>query len=213
MALHDDSGIYNPDGYARLRAFGPFIDADTYVIQPTTYRDLIIGSVVFGLAIVVAILAVFLAIQQTKAAKRPLHSVYVWMIWTELAACVVIDLECLLYLLYVVRPSFYFYMSICRFYITVFPSSSKRRQKGSYADLIVFLWSIQIQLLLQIIINRIRIILPNRKKGRVIVISVAIFITLINISVFCIWMPARLEISERYAFFTVTRSTSPMRFN
>ena len=62
----------------------------------------------------------------------------------------------------------------------------------------VFLWAIQIHLLLQIIINRIRIILHDRRKGRIILISVAVFILLINISVFCIWIPARLQINQRY---------------
>ena len=65
----------------------------------------------------------------------------------------------------------------------------------------VFLWAIQIQLLLQIIINRIRIILLDRKRGRILVIIVAVFITLLNISVFCIWIPARLQISRRYVSY------------
>lgn len=58
-------------------------------------------------------------------------------------------------------------------------------------------WSIQVQLLLQIIINRIRIILADRRKGRMLMIVTAVLVTLINISVFCIWMPARLQISNR----------------
>lgn len=66
----------------------------------------------------------------------------------------------------------------------------------------MLLWSIQIQLLLQIIINRIRIILHDRKKGRVITIVVAVLITLINISVFIIWIPARLQISSTYVNMT-----------
>ena len=58
-------------------------------------------------------------------------------------------------------------------------------------------WSIQVQLLLQIVINRIRIILADRHKGRMLMVVTAILVTLINISVFCIWMPARLQISNR----------------
>ncbi|KAJ4352108.1 uncharacterized protein N0V89_007454 [Didymosphaeria variabile] len=121
-----------------------------------------------------AILATYVAIQQTKKSRRPLKSVYVWMIWVELVACVIIALECLLYLLYIIQPSFYFFMSI------------------------LFLWATQIHLLLQIIINRIRVILHDQRKGRAMVIGVALFIVCINISVFCIWIPARLEISQRY---------------
>lgn len=62
----------------------------------------------------------------------------------------------------------------------------------------MFWWCIQVQLLLQIIINRIRIIVPDRKHSRMIMIATAVFVTLINISVFNIWIPARLQISKRY---------------
>lgn len=54
------------------------------------------------------------------------------------------------------------------------------------------------QLLLQIIINRIRVIVPDRKLSLKILILTAVFVTLINISVFCIWIPARLQTSHRY---------------
>lgn len=53
------------------------------------------------------------------------------------------------------------------------------------------------QLLLQIIINRVRIISADSRKGRMLMMVTAVIVTLINISVFCIWMPARLQISER----------------
>lgn len=116
MPEYDGSRVYDPNGYAQLRAFGPFIDADTYEIQPTTYRTLIIASIVFGLAMCFALLATLLGIQQTKASRRPWKSVYIWMIWIELAACVVIAFECFLFLLYLIRPSLYFYMSICMYH-------------------------------------------------------------------------------------------------
>jgi hypothetical protein len=61
----------------------------------------------------------------------------------------------------------------------------------------VFWWCIQVQLLLQIIINRIRIIVPDRKFSRHIMIGTAIFVTAINISVFNIWVPARLQINHK----------------
>ncbi|KAL5461611.1 hypothetical protein PMIN06_002109 [Paraphaeosphaeria minitans] len=121
-----------------------------------------------------AVSAAYLALQQTKNSRRPLKSVYVWMIWIELVACIIIAIECLLYLLYIIPPSFYFFMSI------------------------LLLWSIQIHLLLQIIINRIRVILHDRTKSRALIIGVALFVLCINISVFCIWIPARLQISNRY---------------
>jgi hypothetical protein len=65
----------------------------------------------------------------------------------------------------------------------------------------VFWWCIQVQLLLQIIINRIRIIVPDRKFSRHIMIGTAIFVTAINISVFNIWVPARLQIDHKWDAF------------
>lgn len=56
----------------------------------------------------------------------------------------------------------------------------------------------------QIIINRICLIMQDRKKGKRLIIGSAIFITLINISVFFVWIPARLQISEEYCISFTT---------
>lgn len=100
---------FHPD--PTFTAWGPFI-RDDYYIQPVTYRAITLASLVFGLAGIFAILAATIAYRQTKANRSPLRSVYIWMIWLELAASVVIAIECLLYLLKVIRPSFWFFMSI-----------------------------------------------------------------------------------------------------
>lgn len=60
------------------------------------------------------------------------------------------------------------------------------------------IWVIQVQFLLQIIINRIALLIPNKRKVRYIKWSVAGLISAVNISVYCIWIPARLQISEEY---------------
>jgi hypothetical protein len=64
----------------------------------------------------------------------------------------------------------------------------------------VLCWVVQVQLLLQIIINRIRIILQDQPRERQLIVGTAAIVTAINISVFCIWIPARLQISQRYVF-------------
>jgi hypothetical protein len=66
------------------------------------------------------------------------------------------------------------------------------------ADLLVCIWIFQVQLPLQIIINRTALLGPSRIVTRRLRWGVAVFISLINITVFCIWIPARLEISQRY---------------
>ncbi|KAL5592287.1 hypothetical protein FOBRF1_013313 [Fusarium oxysporum] len=59
-------------------------------------------------------------------------------------------------------------------------------------------WALQVQFLLQIIINRCSILLTNKKHGYRLKVGVAVLITAVNISVYTIWIPARLQISERY---------------
>ena len=91
--------------------WGPFI-SDDYVLLSVTRTDIIIAGAVFALANIFALFGAYVATRQTMASQRPLKNAYIWMIWLELAASVVIGIECLLFLLRIIRPSFYFYMSI-----------------------------------------------------------------------------------------------------
>ncbi|KAF6512708.1 hypothetical protein HZS61_007514 [Fusarium oxysporum f. sp. conglutinans] len=59
-------------------------------------------------------------------------------------------------------------------------------------------WALQVQFLLQIIINRCSILLTDKKHAYRLKVGVAVLITAVNISVYTIWIPARLQISERY---------------
>ncbi|KAI1075641.1 hypothetical protein F5B20DRAFT_585012 [Whalleya microplaca] len=62
----------------------------------------------------------------------------------------------------------------------------------------VFFWSLEIQFLLQIIINRLGLLVVVVGRARKLKWITGLIITIINISVFCIWVPARLQISHRY---------------
>ncbi|KAF2790695.1 hypothetical protein K505DRAFT_409675 [Melanomma pulvis-pyrius CBS 109.77] len=162
---------FNPD--PNFVAWGPFIPA-WYKNQAVTVVDITIASVVFGLTILAAFLALYLAYGQSKASRSPLRSTYVWLIWLELLASFLMGIECYLHLLKLIRPSFAFYFTI------------------------LFWWCIQVQLLLQIIINRIRVIVPDRRRSKHIMIGTAVIVTAINISVFNIWIPARLQTNHTY---------------
>ncbi|KAG8764412.1 hypothetical protein FRC12_008108, partial [Ceratobasidium sp. 428] len=59
-------------------------------------------------------------------------------------------------------------------------------------------WALQVQFLLQIIVNRICILLPTPSQRFWLKFIVAAWITAINISVYCIWVPAKLQISAKY---------------
>ncbi|KAJ5587838.1 uncharacterized protein N7459_003603 [Penicillium hispanicum] len=71
-----------------------------------------------------------------------------------------------------------------------------QKRKGIRVLKSAYVW--MVQFLLQIIINRCSLLLANRKKARHLTIGVAILITAVNISVYTIWIPARLQISARY---------------
>lgn len=62
----------------------------------------------------------------------------------------------------------------------------------------MLIWVIQIQCLLGIIVNRIALLTIDHKKIKKIRWGVIILIGLINISVFCIYIPARLQISPTF---------------
>ncbi|KAH7551079.1 hypothetical protein BM1_09953 [Bipolaris maydis] len=132
-----------PPGY---KAWGPFIP-DNYVIDPVSRSDIILAGTAFAIANIFGISAVFIGFRQTRASRKPWRNAYIWMIWLELAASVVLAV---------------------------------------------------IQVLPQIIVNRIRVVLPDRRRGRYLAIGTAVIVTLINISVFCVWIPARLQISQRW---------------
>ncbi|CAG5162423.1 uncharacterized protein ALTATR162_LOCUS6215 [Alternaria atra] len=165
------SGEYHDD--PSFQPWGPFI-SDTYVNEPITKADIIIASVVWALTLVNVVVAIWLGQKQTRGSRSPLRSVYIWMIWLELIVSFVMGLESYLHLLKYIKPSFAFYFTI------------------------LFWWCIQVQLLLQIIINRIRVIVPDRRRSKWIMIGTAVFVTAINISVFNVWIPARLQVSTKY---------------
>lgn len=58
---------------------------------------------------------------------------------------------------------------------------------------ILFFWVFEIQLLMQIIINRISIISETQKTIQKLKYGTALVITTINVAVFCIFIPAHLD--------------------
>ncbi|KAH0290874.1 hypothetical protein KCU62_g3266, partial [Aureobasidium sp. EXF-3399] len=63
---------------------------------------------------------------------------------------------------------------------------------------ILSFWVIQVHCLFQIIINRVSILMVNRKRARHLKIGVTIGVLCLNASVFCIWIPAKLGVNETY---------------
>ncbi|KAH7014033.1 hypothetical protein B0J12DRAFT_689812 [Macrophomina phaseolina] len=156
-------------------AVGPLISPN-YIPENIDGADVAASSVVWSLSLVWCGICSWQSLAQTKQARNPYRSVYIWMIWLEQLVCFAMGLECWCFIMKWIYPSFAFYFTI------------------------LFWWCIQVQLLLQIIINRVRLISVNKRRAMWILIATAVVVTLINISVFNIWIPARLQISERYVY-------------
>ncbi|GAA5896479.1 hypothetical protein JCM6882_001025 [Rhodosporidiobolus microsporus] len=101
-------------------------------------------------------------------------SAYTIMIWGEIIACFVFAVVCWLYLIEKIPHSFAFFLPF------------------------LTLWVLQVQFLLQIIINRVNLLWSDRKHQNMLKYGVAAIVLAINISVYCVWIPARLQISDTY---------------
>ncbi len=64
--------------------------------------------------------------------------------------------------------------------------------------MIVFTWAIQVQCIMQILANRLCLIMYNPCKERWLKLGLLIAIGIINVSVFIIWVPARMQVSQTF---------------
>lgn len=150
-----------------------------FVHQPVTQNDIVIASLAWGFTIGFGWLTTWTAIRQStqvyrRHGKRVYRNTYLRMVWAEILVCLIFGVICFLHLLDYIPPSFAFYFTI------------------------LTTWALQVQFLLQIIVNRCSILLTNKKKAWRLKVGVAVLITAVNISVYNIWIPARLQISPRY---------------
>ncbi|KAK7998421.1 translation initiation factor 2- alpha subunit [Apiospora arundinis] len=155
-----------------------------YVPEPVTTQDYIIASLAFGFTLGFGWLTAWTAIRQTwhgyrKRGCRVFRSPYIIMVWGEIIVCAGFAVMCFLYLLHVIQPCFIYYFGI------------------------LTLWALQVHFLLQIIINRCAILIHDKRWTRQLKTIVAIVITMVNISVYNIWIPARLQISAEYMWINL----------
>ncbi|OJJ59209.1 hypothetical protein ASPSYDRAFT_45639 [Aspergillus sydowii CBS 593.65] len=150
-----------------------------FVLPEVTEADMAVASIAWGFTIGFGWLTSWTAVKQTvniykRNGRRIFSNAYVWMIWLEIIVCLIFSIICWLYVRGVIPTSFAFYFGI------------------------VTLWALQVQFLLQIIINRCALLLLDQKKATCLKAAVATLITAVNISVYTIWIPARLQLSEEY---------------
>ncbi|KAJ3459677.1 hypothetical protein MRS44_015750 [Fusarium solani] len=128
--------------------------------------DIKIASLAAGFTIGFGLLTVWEAIKQTRRNRNPLRSAYIYMLWGEIAANLIIAIIGWIFLDGIISPT----VPVLFF--------------------ILFFWVFEVQLLLQIIVNRISIIAEHRSTIFKLKWGTALIITCINIAVFCIWIPA-----------------------
>ncbi|KEP53427.1 putative transmembrane protein [Rhizoctonia solani 123E] len=131
--------------------------------------DMKLATLAFGWTIGFGYFVVWHAIRQTKRLNA-----FTVMIWGEILVCAIFAIICWLYLCGVIGYSFWFYF------------------------IILTTWALQVQFLLQIIVNRICILLSTPRERFWLKFIIAAWITAINISVYCIWVPAKLQISDQF---------------
>lgn len=126
-------------------------------------------AAVAGFTLGFGFLTVWEAIKQTVRNNDPIRSVYIYMIWGEILSNIGIGVMGWLLLNGVITatvPVLFFFLI---FYV------------------------FEVQLLMQIIVNRIAIIAETQEIVKRVKWTTAVVITTINIAVFCIWIPAHRE--------------------
>ncbi|KAK9770987.1 hypothetical protein SCAR479_12336 [Seiridium cardinale] len=131
--------------------------------------DYQVASLAAGFTLGFGFLTVWEALKQTRKNKNPLRSTYIYMLWGEIIANLTIAVIAWLFLDGVLSstvPVLFF---------------------------ILLLWVFEVQLLMQIIINRIAIIHEDPKFITWMKWGAFVGILLIEILVFCIWIPAHMD--------------------
>ncbi|KAI5248307.1 hypothetical protein E4T47_04103 [Aureobasidium subglaciale] len=121
------------------------------------------------------------AIHQTRANRNPWRSHYIWMIWGEIIANLVLGILCWLWLKDIVKNG-----AVLLFFV-------------------LFFYVFEVQFLMQIIINRISIISERKATAKKLKIATAIVISCINAAVFCIFIPSHLTPPPSMVFVHINK--------
>ncbi|KAK8869261.1 hypothetical protein PGQ11_007839 [Apiospora arundinis] len=141
----------------------------TKSMAETSKVDYQVASLAAGFALGFGILTVWEATKQTKRNKNPLRSAYIWMVWGEIVANLILGILAYLFLDGIVSAGvpLFFMILVC--------------------------WVFEIQLLMQIIVNRIAVISETPQTVNYIRWGTVALISSINVAVFIIFIPAHLD--------------------
>ncbi|KIK71523.1 hypothetical protein GYMLUDRAFT_254721 [Collybiopsis luxurians FD-317 M1] len=143
-----------------------------YVPLDVTRGDLLLGSIVLGFFFGFLAPVVWSAVRETHRARK--FTLYVFMIWLEITADIVFAVITWVYLAGYLGPGLHVFATI------------------------IACWICQVQCLLQIIANRLSILLSKRKHRLYLKFTVAGIVTLVSVSTAFIWIPAQLQINHTF---------------
>ncbi|KAK3934855.1 hypothetical protein QBC46DRAFT_398815 [Diplogelasinospora grovesii] len=146
--------------------------------EPEVPREgsLILATFIWGFGLAVGVFAFAKAIRQTYRSWVHTHRVnaYIAMVWLEWSANIAMSTIGWCFIKGIICPSFWYFAGM------------------------LLVWTIQIQCLMHILANRIALIMYSPVRATRLKWIVGVAIGLINISVWCVWIPARLQISEAF---------------
>ncbi|KAK6859392.1 hypothetical protein PG995_003028 [Apiospora arundinis] len=128
---------------------------------------------VAGLTIPLAGFTCIKAIKHSWSSYKSKHlfNPYIMMVWAVWMTSVGISIASFLFLTGVAPPSFWTFFAI------------------------LLLWLIQMQCILQIVANRVSVLMSSQQDARHVKLGIFLVMTFLTFSVACTWMPARLQIS------------------
>ncbi|KAI1638289.1 hypothetical protein F4809DRAFT_267615 [Biscogniauxia mediterranea] len=144
--------------------------------QEVSFETMSIASFLSGFMIAFALFTAGKAASQTRQIWRSLRRVtaYVGMIWGHWLANVLLAVLNWCYLWDCFEESFW---------VLFFP---------------LIIWVFQTQLIVQIIINRVALLMTDGSRARRLKWTVFGALLVVNAAVFCVWIPAALQISPRW---------------
>ncbi|THV06529.1 hypothetical protein K435DRAFT_481521 [Dendrothele bispora CBS 962.96] len=137
-----------------------------------TKQDISLVSLVWGFTLGFGYFVVLHAVRLTRRVRR--FSVFIMLIWLELTGSIIYGLVSILYVNSVIPNSFWIYFWI------------------------LLAWILQLQCLVQIIVNRIGVLMYDPRQRRWLKIGMLVWIGFINLAVAIIWVPAQLQINSTY---------------
>ncbi|KAI1335915.1 hypothetical protein F5Y15DRAFT_419373 [Xylariaceae sp. FL0016] len=153
-----------------------FLVPERFHKQEMTTYSVMIASIFLGITVTIAVFSAATATRQSYPALKRSHRppFYIYMIWGHWLSNNLFGILSFLYLRDIIEASFWLW-----FFILV-------------------LWVFQSQLIVQIIANRLSLLILIKSHARTMKLVIFGIMTAINISVFCIWIPARLEINDTW---------------